>query len=203
MLWRSSASGASTEPPAYGGIVLSNSVSIQRVWIGELLVRVGRGEGRVGDDRAVEGRDGRHALDDELVEGAAGPLQGLLRVAPVTMSLASIESNAPAMVSPSTAGVPADAGALRDAHRRDGARGGQEAATGVLAVDPELDGVGVRLGVVVADLLAVGDAELLAHQVDAGDLLGDRVLDLQAGVDLEEGDVAVGPTRNSQVPAPT
>ena len=47
------------------------------------------------------------------------------------------------------------------------------------------------LGVVVAELLAVGDAELLADQVDAGDLLGDRVLDLQAGVDLEEGDGAV------------
>ena len=45
--------------------------------------------------------------------------------------------------------------------------------------------------VVVAERLAVGDAELLAHQVDAGDLLGDRVLDLQAGVDLEERDGAV------------
>ena len=38
---------------------------------------------------------------------------------------------------------------------------------------------------------ALGDAELLAHQVDAGDLFGDRVLDLQAGVDLEERDRAV------------
>jgi hypothetical protein len=64
--------------------------------------------------------------------------------------------------------------------------------------------VGVRHGVgVVQRLLALGDAELLAHQVDAGDLLGDRVLDLQAGVDLEEGDVPSGPTRNSHVPAPT
>lgn len=33
---------------------------------------------------------------------------------------------------------------------------------------------------------AVGDAELLAHQVDARGFLGDRVLDLQAGVHLEE-----------------
>ena len=48
-----------------------------------------------------------------------------------------------------------------------------------------------RLGVVVVERLALGDAELLAHQVDAGDLLGDRVLDLQAGVDLEERDRAV------------
>ena len=43
------------------------------------------------------------------------------------------------------------------------------------------------------ELLAVGDAELLAHEVDAGRLLGDRVLDLQPGVDLEERDRAVLP----------
>src|SRR5699024_5901384 len=36
--------------------------------------------------------------------------------------------------------------------------------------------------------LALGDLELLENQVDPGGLLGDRVLDLQAGVDLEEGD---------------
>ena len=47
------------------------------------------------------------------------------------------------------------------------------------------------LRVVVAELLAGGDAEHLADQVDAGDLLGDAVLDLEAGVDLEEGDGAV------------
>ena len=39
--------------------------------------------------------------------------------------------------------------------------------------------------------LAVGDLELLQHQVDAGGLLGDRVLDLQSGVDLQEGDQPV------------
>ncbi|NIL79000.1 hypothetical protein RhoFasB10_05191 [Rhodococcus sp. B10] len=38
---------------------------------------------------------------------------------------------------------------------------------------------------------AVGDAELLQHEVDAGGFLGDGVLDLQAGVDLEEGHEAV------------
>ena len=40
-------------------------------------------------------------------------------------------------------------------------------------------------------LVAVGDLELLQHQVDARGLLGDRVLDLQAGVDLQERDQAV------------
>jgi hypothetical protein len=47
-----------------------------------------------------------------------------------------------------------------------------------------------RVGV-EPQLLAVGDAELLAYEVDAGRLLGHRVLDLKPGVDLEEGDGAV------------
>ena len=35
------------------------------------------------------------------------------------------------------------------------------------------------------------DADLLAHDVDAGDRFGDRMLDLQAGVHLDEIEVAV------------
>ena len=40
--------------------------------------------------------------------------------------------------------------------------------------------------IVVVDHAAFGDAELLAHEVDAGDLLGHRVLYLKSGVHLEE-----------------
>ena len=43
----------------------------------------------------------------------------------------------------------------------------------------------------VAQRLARSDPQLLADEVDARDLLGHRVLDLQARVDLEEGDRAV------------
>ena len=93
----------------------------------------------------------------------------------------------------STPGRPGRPGRPAATQRGHGAGRGQEAAARVLAVDPELDGVPAHGRVVVAERLAVGDAELLADQVDAGDLLGDRVLDLQAGVDLEEGDRAVGP----------
>ena len=46
--------------------------------------------------------------------------------------------------------------------------------------------------VVVVEQPARGEAELLPHQVDARDLLGDRVLDLQARVHLEERDRPVG-----------
>ena len=42
-----------------------------------------------------------------------------------------------------------------------------------------------------AQRLAGGDAQLLAHEVEAGDQLRDRVLDLQARVDLDEVEVAV------------
>ena len=133
-------------------------------------------------------------VDHELVQRAAGALERLAaRSAPVTMSLASIESNAP----------PIDVARRRRRSRR--ARRGRTAARSAATVP----GAGRKprpassplirnsnecprgARVVVAELLAVGDAELLAHQVDAGDLLGDRVLDLQPGVDLEEGDGAV------------
>ena len=44
---------------------------------------------------------------------------------------------------------------------------------------------------VKAKRLAGGDADLLAHQVDAGDHLGHRMLDLQARVHLDEVELAV------------
>ena len=49
-------------------------------------------------------------------------------------------------------------------------------------------GVGI-LGDV--ELVAVGDLELLQHQVDTRGFLGDRVLDLKPGVDLQERDQPV------------
>ena len=68
---------------------------------------------------------------------------------------------------------------------------GMKLRPGVLGVDPELDGVSGHRRVRVADRLALGDPEHLPDQVQPGDLLGDGVLDLQPGVDLEEADGAV------------
>ena len=68
-------------------------------------------------------------------------------------------------------------------------RGG-EVLGGVLGGHSELEGVAARLGR-GGQGEALGDADLLAHQVDARDLFGDGVLDLEARVDLEEPDVAV------------
>src|SRR5918995_7480491 len=50
---------------------------------------------------------------------------------------------------------------------------------GVLIGDPE-----------IGERRTTGDPELSLHQVDAGDLLGDGVLDLDAGVALDEGVLA-------------
>ncbi len=59
---------------------------------------------------------------------------------------------------------------------------------GVLGVDPGLDGVALRTHVVLGqpEAAPLRDPELKGHEVEPGDGLGDRVLDLQPGVHLEE-----------------
>ena len=76
----------------------------------------------------------------------------------------------------------------RLAQQQGAAAGRQEAAGRVLGVDPRLDGVPGQPHVVLAERqgLAGGDAQLLLDEVEAGDQLGDRVLDLQPGVHLHE-----------------
>ena len=90
---------------------------------------------------------------------------------------------------PESSRTPGPVGGSNLRHR---AGGGQEAAAGVLAVDAELDRVAARCRI-LGDVqrLAVGDAELFAHQVDARGLLGDRVLHLKPRVDLQERDQPV------------
>ena len=69
------------------------------------------------------------------------------------------------------------------------------AAGGVLGVDADLDAVAAlqrpHLVLRQRQRLAGRHADLPLDEVDAGDHLGDRVLDLQAGVHLEEEEVAV------------
>ena len=88
-----------------------------------------------------------------------------------------------AVASPSCGGSVADQPADR----------GQEAAVGVLGVDAALHRPAVDLQVLLGErqLLAGGRADHLLDQVDAGDQLGDRVLDLQAGVHLQEVEALV------------
>ena len=87
----------------------------------------------------------------------------------------------------------ARAGGLHQPEHR--SAGGQEPGRGVLGVHPRLDGVPVHLDVVLrgGQLLPRRNADLPLDEVPAGDHLGDRVLDLQAGVHLHEEElVGVG-----------
>jgi len=81
-----------------------------------------------------------------------------------------------------------DARVVWEGDVRQAAGAGQEALAGILRVEPHLDRCAARLGHARLEprqlVRCLTDHPL--DQVDAGDLLGDAVLDLQAGVDLEE-----------------
>ncbi len=110
------------------------------------------------------------------------------RSAPVTMTLASNESNEPEITEPASTPestrTPGPAGGDKFC---DGAGRGEEAAARVLAVDPELDRVPARFQISCpAELLAIGDAELRTDQIDSGGLLRHRMFHLQSRIDLQE-----------------
>ena len=92
--------------------------------------------------------------------------------------------------------VEADAESVRGEQLRDRAGRREELASGdVLGVDADLDRVaaarGVDLGLGHREFLAGGDTDLPLDEVDVGDHLAHRVLDLEAGVHLEEEELAV------------
>ena len=71
----------------------------------------------------------------------------------------------------------------------------QEAALRILGIDPALDrpAVALQVGLRERELLAGGHADHLLDQVEPGDHLGDRMLDLQPRVHLEEVEAAIAP----------
>ena len=90
------------------------------------------------------------------------------------------------------AAVDAHAGAGREVEHLDAARRGREAHRRVLGVQARLDRVADGLGRLAFELAAGGHVQLQLDQVEAGDGLGDGVLDLQARVDLHEGEALLG-----------
>jgi hypothetical protein len=94
--------------------------------------------------------------------------------------------------------VRVDAHAARTAVERElealqATRRGLEALLGVLGVDAHLDRVALEAHVLLSDgeRMAGSHAQLLGHDVEAGDQLADGVLDLQARVHLHEHDAAL------------
>ena len=90
----------------------------------------------------------------------------------------------PDLVTLLDAGVDAD-GARRQCELLDAAGLGKE-RPGILGVEPHLDGMASGLVAVCCKRLSFGDPDLLLDEIEAGHSLGDRVLDLDAPVQLEE-----------------
>ena len=155
--------------------------------VGALRERRARQQAQVQRDR------GRDARDDVFLERAPEPHHAGVAVGRLGDDLADqavvVGRDAVAVVE---RGIHAHAGAARRvvaAHRAGGGAEGRR----VLGVDAALDGVALEAHVALREgqPLAGGDADLLLHQVDAGDHLGDRVLHLDARVHLHEVEGAV------------
>ena len=105
------------------------------------------------------------------------------------MILAIIESKSAGMVSPSPTPVstrmPGPGGQVE---QRDPAGRRGEVAVRVLGVEPGLDGVPLLGRLRPLEPTAGRDVQLGLDQVEVGGHLGDRVLHLEPGVDLEEGE---------------
>ena len=146
--------------------------------------------------RLQQGHVGGHPGDVELSQRPHRPAGRLLERAAVGDHLGQQRVIARADgVTRVAGGVDAHAAPGRGLEPAQRAGAGQERAVGLqgLGVDPDLDrGAarvrGQRQG---RQRRAVGDAQPELDQVQAGDLLGDRVLDLQARVDFSKGDRVV------------
>src|SRR4029078_5764026 len=92
------------------------------------------------------------------------------------------------------AGIDADSRTERSAKAGELPRRGREVPGRVLGVDPDLDRVAAPPRAPrQVERLTGRDAELLADDVDARAELADRVLDLEAGVELDEVERPVRP----------
>jgi hypothetical protein len=170
-----------------------------RVGLDERRGDVAAGEIGILEHRLQE-RDVRgDPADPELRDGATGLLDGLLEGPSATGELGEhrVEVRGHLGAGVDRAAVDAHAGAARRAVGRDLAGVRAEAVGGVLGGDPALERGAAQHHVVlgeteVLECLAGGDPQLRLHEVDVGDLLGHRVLDLDPGVHLDEDVVALG-----------
>src|SRR5918996_2422822 len=144
------------------------------------------------DDRAVERHVRLHTADREFAERATGPRKrDLARVAPhdelgeqavvVGWNLvAGVEVRVDAHARATGQGELLDAPGLR-----------RKVVARVLGIDAVLDGMATEAHVLLPDAQRRPrrDPDLLGDEIDAGDELGDRVLDLYPAVDLDEVEV--------------
>ena len=134
---------------------------------------------------------GGAAFDDHggLGHRAAQPPEGLLPVTSVSDDLrdhrVEVGGDRVALADP---GVDPDARPGGQREPCDAPGRGREVTVRVLGVQPRLDRVPGLKGLSSLEATAARHVQLQPHQVGAGGQLGDRVLDLQPGVDFEEGE---------------
>src|SRR5688572_7109462 len=132
---------------------------------------------------------GFDSIDRELEERAVHSLDGQLTVRRPDDELCEhrivVEAD---LASRFDSAIPPHSRTGRHVHVMNATRGWQKAVRGVLARDPALDRPSARddLALLERQPLAGSDPNLPLHEIDPGDELGDRVLDLEPCIHLEE-----------------
>ena len=183
-----SGSSSVSAPSSNGSTVLSHSVSIHRVCTVKSVVNAGSSTTSRwnGSTVAVPSTWNSASARRDRSNACA-------RSEPVTISLASNESNCPPITepasTPASTRTPGPDGSVSAVIVPGDGKKFRPASSPLMRNSMECPrGVGSSVN---GQRLALGDAELLAHEVDARRLLRHRVLHLQPGVDLEERDQPV------------
>ncbi len=146
------------------------------------------------EDAAEEAGVGLDAGDGVLVERAAKACDGFLAAVAPGDELAEerivVVRNGPAFVN---AFIETDAGAARSVARKNFSGRREEIVVRILGVKANLHGVAAGSDGLPGERQTVsgGDGDLKLDEVEAGDLLGDWMLDLEARVDFEEIEIVV------------
>src|SRR5436190_20343621 len=147
----------------------------------------------VGEQRLVDRHVGHDALDHELVERhpAACDRGGAVGAPDDELAEERIVERRH-LVPAEQVRIHAHARTTRRVVALDETGARPEFMLRVLGIDPELDGMALHpdIGLAEAERLTGRDPDLDGHHVEAGHHLGDRVLDLDPAVDLDEVEVS-------------
>ena len=152
-------------------------------------------EFRIAQDFLIVGRSGLHPLQAHVIQRTQAAIH---RLFPGQCPHDQLQAHRVVIRRNGVAGVDRRVGTHAGAAGRvvagDLAEAGQEVVLRIFRVDAELDGEAAMDHVFLLERqrLAGSNADLLAHDVDAGDFLGDGVFHLHAGVHLHEVHHAIG-----------
>src|SRR5471032_512989 len=177
------------------GFALDRVVGQLRVAFHETGVELAAAEFRVAQDFLVVGGGGLHALQAHVVQGTQAAVHGFF---PGQRPHHQLQAHGVVKRRDGVAGVDRRVGTHAGTAGRvvtgDLAEAGQEVVLRVFGVDTKLQRETTVLDVFLfhRQRQARGDADLLTHDVDAGDFFGDGVFHLHPGVHLHEVHLALG-----------